>query len=806
MKSQFKMFLLTLLFGPFGLFYCSALLGLLLSALVFLLIAIAWPLAIALWPISIFVGIFAVKRHNSRLSPKTQRVVTIPRSETPEEQLADFRISSPLEQPKRSRKEAQNSAKWVQPGQEVKVGKLSIPGGLFYVDRHLNQFDSLYMGNDCSLIDPTLKTDFKSPDYVGNQMTYWPSYSQISPQSRAAYLEWLASDRSDPETYIGYVFLYFYGIERRLLVDDLNGGISDGERRELIKELKRLKSIYGQNRSFDSYAGSLLSHVWAINQDDSPLKPEPNILVAKRGFTSGFRLLLARTVQEGKPVSGELALAWVNSHPDLTLRTPARRCPDEFDALFMMRYRSSFGDGIKITPNKIRLQLDYVPASASLIGYPSTKLDLPDVSHLKRPFRRLHTLAEACTTELEQFSRYVGKQGNSRGSLRALSLLPNDLIPSLSNPLLESLKNWMGTQISESGGLVPVESIFRYAGEGIPPKINKREAEMLARVAEMAGFGVAPDIRFHQAKPDIYGKAVLFAGGHGNSFSPSSEFRKVGTIIRLGSLVAAIDEHISESEVNALESIVSNDRHLAEKEKHSLRAYMMWRLHSPPNIVGLKKRLEHFTTREKVAISHILVGVALADGKIEPAEINQLEKLYSRLGLDKAMVTSDIHSLSISRLPRSSQEREIATTVPTEDQPKPDSGFSLDRNLIQLLERETEEAQSVLDSIFSEEDFDEAPEPGFSTDAPSASGAIQGLDAKFQELYSGLISKDEWSQEELEELCGRLQLMPEGAVETINDWAFDSVGAPLVENGSIVFVDLEIAEELSELQKQRQLV
>ena len=53
----------------------------------------------------------------------------------------------------------------------------------------------------------------------------------------------------------------------------------------------------------------------------------------------------------------------------------------------------------------------------------------------------------------------------------------------------------------------------------------------------------------------------------------------------------------------------------------------------------------------------MLVGVALADGKIDPAEIKQLEKLYGQLGLDKAMVTSDIHSLSSDRLSRAEQER-----------------------------------------------------------------------------------------------------------------------------------------------------
>jgi hypothetical protein len=65
-----------------------------------------------------------------------------------------------------------------------------------------------------------------------------------------------------------------------------------------------------------------------------------------------------------------------------------------------------------------------------------------------------------------------------------------------------------------------------------------------------------------------------------------------------------------------------------------------------------------------------------------------------------------------------------------------------------------------------------------------------------------LISKAEWPYEELEELCDGLQLMTAGAVETINDWAFDKVGAPLIEDGSTVFIDLELAEEITAMQTQ----
>ena len=46
--------------------------------------------------------------------------------------------------------------------------------------------------------------------------------------------------------------------------------------------------------------------------------------------------------------------------------------------------------------------------------------------------------------------------------------------------------------------------------------------------------------------------------------------------------------------------------------------------------------------------------------------------------------------------------------------------------------------------------------------------------------------------------------MPDGAVETINDWAFENVGAPLIEDGSTVYIDIELAEEIAELQTQGQ--
>ncbi len=719
-----------------------------------------------------------------------------------ESELADFRIEVSMGGFSPAKSRNKELGRWVVPGETIKIDKFEINRGFVYIGGRLDSTDGY--GTEASLIDPTLKINTNSPDYTGEYMDYWPSYDSITPKSRVAYLEWLASDRSDPETCIGYVFLYFYGIERRLLVDDRNGAVPCNEREALVLELKRLKNIYGHNRSFNSYATSFLSYLWVINHQNDNEQPSNDLLVAKRNFTSVFKFLLASSVQNGKPVNEDLALAWVKSHPDYSLRTPARRCEDEFGVLFKLRYKTRFGDGLKIKPNKTKLLIDYYAASASLRGNYQIKLDLPDASFLKAPVRKLMDLAESCTKELEPLSRFIGRPSNSRDSIGALSLLPNDLAGLISDPRLDRIKTWMNSRESVRDRLISVRSLFDHLGEKPPLKINKKEAEMLSAVAEKAGFGIAPDIRFHQSKPDIDGKIMLFPGGHGEDFSPSSEFRKVGTILRLGSLVAGIDNHIADSEIGLLENLVAQNQKLEEIEKHSLNAYMHWRLNTPPNTAGLKRRLEILNKSDKIAISHILIGVALADGRIDPAEITQLEKLYGQLGLDKTMVASDIHNLSSDKPPHVKQKRATIVETPPEAQPAEPLSLSLDRDLLKLYEEETKDVQSVLESIFADDDILDEPETEIISGAQIFDGAIHRLDAKYRNLYEKLITREKWSLEEVEKLCQEQQLMTDGAVEAINDWAFDNVDAPLIDDGSVVYIDLEVAEEIATLQTQSQ--
>ncbi|MDA1378896.1 hypothetical protein PCI56_02235 [Plesiomonas shigelloides subsp. oncorhynchi] len=85
-------------------------------------------------------------------------------------------------------------------------------------------------------------------------------------------------------------------------------------------------------------------------------------------------------------------------------------------------------------------------------------------------------------------------------------------------------------------------------------------------MADKLGFGVAPDPRYHHAKPTVDGNVVLFPEGHGAHFKPSQTFNDTSVMLRFGAMVATVDEHIDRSELNTLYDLIENDSKLSSVE------------------------------------------------------------------------------------------------------------------------------------------------------------------------------------------------------------------------------------------------
>lgn len=225
-------------------------------------------------------------------------------------------------------------------------------------------------------------------------------------------------------------------------------------------------------------------------------------------------------------------------------------------------------------------------------------------------------------------------------------------------------------------------------------------------------------------------------------------------------------------------------------------AFLHWCMRTPLNAAGLKASLAGVSQAQKTAISHILVSVAHADGVIKPEEIRQIEKLYKTLGLDKAQVTSDIHALVADSGPVTVALKDPDTSLsipePARAAGKP-LGFVLNDELIQIRKEETKQVKSVLADIFTEQDEETETDPPVAV-APAS--PLFMLDQAHQNLFNSLREKETWERAAIRETCKKLGLMVDGAMEVLNEWAFENANAPLIDDGEPVYVDVSLAKEI----------
>ncbi|BFM03400.1 hypothetical protein Psyaliredsea_20470 [Psychrobacter alimentarius] len=684
-------------------------------------------------------------------------------------------------------------------------------------------------GTEPSLINDSLSVGSPKVIYSTSHihsdesLGYWPSYAALSPLCRGAYLDWLASDRANPNTPIGYVFIYFGGFERRVIEGISDDSVSDDEFVNIYNEVLRLHDIYGKQSSFSNYSANFLEFMTLVRSPLSEEKIQTAQLLSPPASSQNltFKMQLAKMVTLKLPIPATLAWEWLIFSNEYNFKTPARRCESEFKDLFEVLYQKTYLNGFIVPPNKTKLKISYRAASQSIVSVDLTLDDLQDPSALRSPIKKLIEIAEQCNEALDAYSRYLGREDNSATDIDAIMLLPKVLIQQQAYrekyPVIQNFKAWAESVTQNDEGLTTVKELWRYLDERsshtMPKSFAKKHSEMITNLAELAGFGVVPDQRYHQTslKPDGY--VVLFDGGHGQDFDPSASFYQISLALRLGAMVATINGYVDKREVDTLLTIIEQDTQLTAIEKASLKAYLLWRLNSPSNMAGLKAKLAVLNEKNISFISRFIISVALANGNVEPSQIKQIEKLYQALGLDKNSVVSDIHHLTSTKksVPTFSGATQQKTTndnsvgVNVEISDRNSKPFIFNTELLAAYESETGDAKAMLASIFAVDDDDmEADNESLSdeqinndTEIDRAKESVaKGLDTIHSKLYQQLISKEVWQREEAEVLCESLNLMINGAIETINDWSYDNVDAPVLEAEDEIVIDYEIVEEL----------
>jgi uncharacterized protein/uncharacterized tellurite resistance protein B-like protein len=703
---------------------------------------------------------------------------------------------------------------WISAGQPTVVKALSIPDGMIYVGSSLTAPDGSI---EPAQIDPTLELDSQAADPQERLFGYWPRYDDISPTARRAYLTWLAGGRKDPSADVGYVFLFFYGLERRVLVDAKVDAAAKAEVPAIMGEVERLRTIYS-NPSFQSYTKTFLEYVAASGAFAKALYlGDPPAATSSRGMPLLLRAGLGQCALDGAPVPAAWALCWARSEPNVSMPRVAGRCQAQFDGQFKQIYGQRFADGLKLSVNRTKLKVSYRAASGGLRSenFSSDFGGLPDVTTVVTPLRKLQGIIDEAATGLEAYSRFIGRHADKAESLEATLLLPKELWSATVKVAVSALDARVGA------GMVVVrlgELLSAFGGTVGP---SREILKNLLALLRSQNVGVEPDVLSGAKTPKADDSVVLFRLGVNEatlSSAAESAYAAVAVMLDLAITLANADGKISGREVQFLNRQVDAWSHVGDSAQRRLRARLRLGIVYPPTLASLRSRIEPLPTPAREALAKLLSALAMADGKLGAAAVKHLEKVYALLGIDSALLYGELHGVAAAadqrraippvRVPAQTQGATASVATASNHTPAQyaatgkvanNSGaMQLDAARIAALQAESERVTVLLSKVFDEEEPVEPMAADNAEDAGpvplEAASRLLGLDGEHSAFLRLLLTRHSWSRAELNDIAADMEMMLDGALERVNEATLEVFDARIAEGDD----PIEIAQDLME--------
>ncbi|HDR73814.1 MAG TPA: hypothetical protein ENN85_07890 [Methanoculleus sp.] len=128
-------------------------------------------------------------------------------------------------------------------------------------ENELFRIEMSYLGvEEPSLIFSNLPIKPPSEEDYNTDIGYFPSYERLNPGTKWIYLDWLCNISNKIDT--GYVFIFYYGLERHLI---------EGDYRNAFEMIFRLRQ-YHDNKSFLSYSRNALIMSSILHRDPENLE------------------------------------------------------------------------------------------------------------------------------------------------------------------------------------------------------------------------------------------------------------------------------------------------------------------------------------------------------------------------------------------------------------------------------------------------------------------------------------------------------------------------------------------------------
>lgn len=697
----------------------------------------------------------------------------------------------PIFRPRSAPSTAPSSATFYGPNVPLRVGQGTIPNPMTYAA------PALSYGTDASTIVTSLplgRADRALP------LPYWPRYSEADPDQRTRYLEWMAAGRSDPDIAIGYVFIFFYGLERRVLIER--------EDEQTAKaEVERLLRIYGNNGSFRSYASEFLAFaplrrvqsLSSISQEDAYAAFHP---LAGTSHTA-LAALAAWHYTHRRPLPADVAANIASMSEDAKRGVVVTRSADELLKLFSKRYRDSFGEGIVVDAAKRALRIQYRPASPSLLSIAETMTVLvPDVMKRVGQFRKAVYLWNDCIDDLRKTSsrKRDGRPLDADG----WAALPADLRNQYDHPdqdrwdvAISNKPHLAGFRLTDAGSLAALTGIEP------SPKLTATQMKRIATRASDVGYVVEPDPRVRAKAMESTAEVLIWRAESTAAPEPKS-YAAITAMLSLTMAIALADGVFTNEEQDVVNGFLSELFTLDDPMRVRIEAMKQLMARDPSRLASVAKTLRSTrSATELEKVGTVLVAVAAADGTIADSEEKALRALYRSLGLPAAALSGALArtgaKLERDALVEGARAEKPTGGVPIPPPPGAESRLQLDQNAIDAIMADTKDVAAILAEVFDAgvdandaDDSSAGPAsavpssaiPRFEPPTVSASttSLAQGLDVRYHGVLERLLTRATWTKDSVRELAAEHRLMPGAILETINSWSDEVLGDFLIED------------------------
>lgn len=665
---------------------------------------------------------------------------------------------------------------WHPFGAPARVGPVVIGNGGFY--------SCTGRGLCTGAIDEGLPVPLKAaPDWQAFDVGYWPKYNDLSPPQRLAYVSFLNSKRRAKHVGQAYVWLYLYNLEYRLLIEPVDV-VTDDEFETLVAEVDAIRQVYFELSAIRRYLPNLIAAARArrgvATADADP--PQPLALA----WDANIAMNAAKAFLTGQPITPQWALQIAILNRPLP-RSHLDAVEPELRSLFALRYDLLTERQKSPKLGRSRRTIHYRRAMDG--GAMEIQTPLPDVERQRAPFTPWIAVLDECLTELEPLRK--ARTSKTAGPLAALATFPHALVGISRLPAdLATARDSLLQRCAAGPAALAWNELVRIMGKP-DTEAKKREAVHAAQALGLVGLGFEPDPRFGTGAPTTGGEVVVFYSGTTPHLAPSPAFSGALLMVQCALQVSAVDG-VSDDEMAATLALVSRDLDLPPVEIARLQAHLVLMSRDGATQRRAIAQLKTLPESQRHSIARAMVAIAGADGNVDAAEVRVLERLYATVGLPSEMLHHDIHTVlagaGTSTAPATSTPTPVVTgsnaasSLPTATV----RSARLDEEVIARKLAETARVHSLLATVFVEE----APE------SEPTVGAEHHADVRLELARMLAAAAPAMDRTAWEALCAAHQLLPDAALESVNELAVEMCGDPLAEGDDPIEINTWAAGEM----------